>query len=863
MDFSCRKRLFLSIRAILLYLALAGSWCAAVPPASKIPTPSEFLGFEVGADRKLADYNQIVSYFKALAAASKRIEIQNLGPSTLGNDLIQAVISSEENLKNKSKYREIARKLADPRGISESERQELVRQGKVILLISCNIHASEIGSTQMVMEWAHALITAQDKETRQWLEDVILLLIPSLNPDGQLMEVEWYRKYLGTPYEGGRMPWLYHPYVGHDNNRDWVMLTQKESKVVNHSVYFEWFPQVWLDEHQMGYAGPRMFVPPYTNPVADKLHPVLWRVVDHMGTLMSWRLEQQKKSGVIYSYLFDAYWPGGTKNTAWWKNVFGLLTEVASVRLATPIEVEPSELSGGAKGLIDYRQQTNFPNPWPGGVWRLRDIMDYERIASDALLEICSKYREDILRGKLDMSLSAIQSGKSGEYYKIPIHQFDPATAAHLAHLMRENGVAVDFNSGEDAFYIATAQPLGNFILEMLEPQHYPKVRPAPGTNILTPYDVTTWSLPLMMGVKVEKHSLTASEQADLRPIKESDLPQGEMAGKGAPIFAISHSSNNASKLLNRLVKGNATVNLAREPFQSGSMKFPAGTLLVEPAAQLESLMKELHLHAQGLTILPSIPVTPLKNVRVGLYKPWVASMDEGWTRWVLEQYAFDVKNFDNKAAKAGNLKNDYDAILLPDVSRDVIVDGKYKQEEGESRYLPDLPPEYAGGIGKEGVENLKKFVEDGGTLVALASSCELMMSEFNIPVSNVLSKVRAGDFNCPGTLLRIHVDNRHPVTYGMPQEAAAFLDEAMALQTTLPGPEVTRHVLASYPDQAEDILLSGWIQGAEKLERKSAAVALTLGKGKIVLLGFRVQHRAQTEGTFKLLFNALHWAGM
>ncbi len=863
MDFSRRKRAVFLILAMLIYFTFISSWSLAVQPASKIPTPSEFLGFEVGADRKLADYKQIVSYFKALSAVSKRIEIQNLGASTLGNELIQAVISSEENLRNKSKYQDIARKLADPRGISESESQELIRQGKVILLISCNIHASEIGSTQMVMEWAHALITAQDKETKKRLEDVILLVIPSLNPDGQLMEVEWYRKYLGTPFEGGRMPWLYHPYVGHDNNRDWIMLTQKESKVVNHSVYFEWFPQVWLDEHQMGYTGPRMFVPPYTNPVAEKLYPLLWRAVDHMGTMMSWRLEQQKKSGVIYSYLFDAYWPGGTKNTAWWKNIFGLLTEVASVRLATPIEVEPSELSGGSKGLIDYRQQTNFPNPWPGGTWRIRDIMDYERIASDALLETCSKYREDLLRGKLEMSLSAIHSGKPGEYYRIPIHQFDPAASAHLAHLMKENGATVDFNPKEEAFYIATAQPLGNFIVEMLEPQRYPKVRSAPGTNILTPYDVTTWSLPPMMGVKVEKRNLTASEQSALRPIKESDLPLGEIAGKGASLFAISHSSNNASKLLNLLLKNNAKVNLACEPFKSGDLSFPAGTLLIEPTAQLESLLKELRLQAQGLTALPAIPMTPLRNVRVGLYRPWVASTDEGWTRWVLEQYAFDLKNFDNKAAKAGNLKNDFDAILLPDVPRDVIVEGKYKREEGESRYLPELPPEYTGGIGKEGVDSLKKFVEEGGTLVALASSCELLMNEFNIPVSNALSIAREGDFNCPGTLLRIHVDNHHPVTYGMPRDAAAFLDEAMALQTTLPGPEVTRHVLASYPDQAEDILLSGWIQGAEKLERKSAAVALTLGKGKIVLLGFRVQHRAQTEGTFKLLFNALHWAGM
>ena len=547
--FKCLVLLFM----VGLHLTCLATWTFA--ETTKIPTPTEFLGFTVGADRQLADYKQLVSYFKTLAAASKQIEIEDLGPSTMGNPLIQAAISSEENLRNKTRYKEIARKLADPRGTSEKEREELIRQGKVILLISCNIHASEIGSTQMVMEWAHDLITSRDTVTRQFLENVILLIIPSLNPDGQLMEVEWYRKNLGTPYEGGRMPWIYHPYVGHDNNRDWCMLTQKESKVVNHAVYFDWFPQVWLDEHQMGSTGPRMFVPPYTNPVADKLHPLLWREVDHMGTTMSWRLEQQKKSGVVYAYMFDAYWPGGTKNTAWWKNIFGLLTEVASVRLATPITVEAGELAGGGKGLIDYRQQTNFPNPWPGGTWRLRDIMDYERIASDALLETCARFREDILKDKLAMTLAAIHSGNPGEYYQISMKQRDSIGAARLAHLMAENGAAVEYQPEEKSFFIASAQPMASFIKEMLEPQRYPKVHPVSGSAILTPYDVTTWTLPLMMGVTIEKKILSPSEQSSLQPLKESDWPEGGIESQPAPFYAISHNFNNSSRLINELLK--------------------------------------------------------------------------------------------------------------------------------------------------------------------------------------------------------------------------------------------------------------------------------------------------------------------
>ncbi|MDQ5858249.1 MAG: M14 family metallopeptidase, partial [Acidobacteriota bacterium] len=355
-----------------------------------VPSPSDFLKFQVGADHKIADYRQIVSYFRALDAASPRVEVVSLGKTTLGEDMIMAIISSEANVANSKRLREISRRLADPRGLSDADANGLVREGKLILLITCNIHSTEIGASQMAMEWAHALATAEDAETKRRLDNVVLLLVPSLNPDGQMLETEWYRKNLGSRYEGSRMPWLYHHYTGHDNNRDWFMLTQKETRAMSRVMYHDWFPQVFLDEHQMGATGPRIFVPPYADPVDPDIHPLIWREVNLIGATMALRLEQAGKSGVIYGYSYDAYWPGGTKNTGWWKNMAGLLTEVASVRFASPINVPAGERAGGRKGLIDYGAQTNFPNPWKGGLWRLRDIMDYERIASDAILETCA-----------------------------------------------------------------------------------------------------------------------------------------------------------------------------------------------------------------------------------------------------------------------------------------------------------------------------------------------------------------------------------------------------------------------------------------------------------------------------------------
>src|SRR5438874_8158944 len=468
------------------------------------PSPSDFLKMPVGADKTLADYKQISSYFTALAASSPRVRLETLGKTTLGETMIMAVISSEENMKHLDRIKEIARRLSDPRGLSDDEANALIREGKAIVVVTCNIHSTEIASSQMAMEWAYALATANDEETKRRLNNVVLLLVPSLNPDGETMVTDYYRKFVGTKYEGGPLPWLYHHYVGHDNNRDWFMLTQIETKNLNRAVYKEWFPQVWVDEHQMGTDGPRMFIPPFADPLDPTVHPLIWREVNIIGSNMAFRLEQQNKSGLIYGYSFDAYWLGGTRNTGWWKNVTGLLLETASARIATPIDIEPNELRGGTKGLIDYKATINHPNPWKGGVWRMRDIMDYERIASDALLETAADRREDLLRDLMTRARSAIADATPGEAYRVPHDQRDWPTAQQLAALLIEHGVEVRQAANGD-FWIPMAQPYSKFITELLEPQRYPEVRLQPGKEILRPYDVASWTLPMAMGVTVDR----------------------------------------------------------------------------------------------------------------------------------------------------------------------------------------------------------------------------------------------------------------------------------------------------------------------------------------------------------------------
>jgi len=838
--------------------------CTPAPAAP--PSPAAFLGHDVGADRKLADYGQIVRYFEALDRDSERLTLFRLGETTQGRTLVMAAVSSPENLRQTDRYRDVARRLADPRALAPGEAERLAAEGKVILLVTCSIHSSEIGASQMAMEWAWHLVTSDDPKVKRWLDDVILLLIPSLNPDGTDMVVDWYRKNLGTPSEGGRMPWLYHHYAGHDNNRDWFMLNLAETRLVNRVLHHDWFPQVFLDEHQMGAAGPRIFVPPYADPLTPLVHPLQWRFNDLIGTQMALRLEQAGRSGVIYAYSFDAYWPGGTKNTACLKNVVGLLSEVASVRVATPVYVDAGELRGGSKGLPEYKPQMNFPNPWPGGWWRLRDIVDYELVASNSLLETCSSYRAEILRAFHDMGNDAVRRGQSEPPYAyvVPAGQRDPVAAAELVDVLRENGleaerVAAKFETADGRSFPAgsvvflAAQPFRPFLLEMMERQRYLEVREGPDTReILKPYDVTAWTLPLLMGVDWAR--VDVPFQARLERLEATPWPSGGVRGEGRAAFALAATSGRAALAVNHLLARGLGVERALEAFDDAGQRFAAGTFVIAAGAapELEALARDTHLEFARLGALPDVRRAALSAPKLGLYKSFAASADEGWTRFVLDRHEFKYTNLDNAAMKQKGLRARYDVIVLPDLDKSVIVDGKPKRDDGP-QYFDPLPAPYDGGIGKEGVGNLREFVEQGGTLVCLGEASALPLEEFNLPVRDVVDKQKSSDYSLPGTLVNLEVDASQPLGFGMPERCAA----------SVPGANVGRSVVARFPQYADQVVASGWATGTPLLAGRAALVEARLRQGRVVLFGLRPQHRAQTVGTYKLFFNALYLGGM
>ena len=465
-----------------------------------------------------------------------------------------------------------------------------------------------------------------------------------------------------------------------------------------------------------------------------------------------------------------------------------------------------------------------------------------------------------------------MEAGETGAPFGwvISPEQHDPTAAGKLLQLLIEHGVRV-FRAEEPlvvglttypsgTYVIPAAQPYRAFLLTMLRPQRYPEVVPYKGGPIFPPYDVTSWSLPISMGVQVDEID-RAMESSLIRV--EVYSPAIEPLEEAVGGYLISHAADGAYTTMNRLLKESKRVFWLQSDLPPGAA---VGDIWVPPGPihfqDLSDMAQELDLPVRGLEAAPSGDRLRVRPTRVGLYKPWVASMDEGWTRWVLEQYEFPYLNLNNDDIKEGSFKGKADVLLFPDVSPAIIRNGEPDTPESRRWWTP-LPPKYSGGLGPDGEAEIKKWVEKGGTIIGMDASTNYLIEIFQLPVTNILTGVDRDDFSAPGTMLRIEVDTDHPMAYGLRPEEAAYFSNSSAFQTSLPDPRFERRVIARFPDHRDDITVSGYTKGEERLERKAAVVEFEVGKGRVILIGFRPQHRAQTLRTFKLLFNALYLPGL
>jgi Zinc carboxypeptidase len=860
----------------------------------QITTPEKFFGFQLGADNKMARWDKIVEYFSVLEKESGgKMKVNNMGPSTMGNPFLMVVITSPANQAKLEHYRQVNLQISDSRGLTEAQVKGLVAEGKVFCVQSMSLHASEIGGSQMAPELAYDLLARNDEETKRILDNVIFIEVPSFNPDGQVMVTDWYRESLGKPWEGTSTPWLYHKYVGHDNNRDAFMTQQVESKYMAELLFTKWRPESYVDHHHMGSYGARIYLPPYAEPVRPYADPLIWRELSWYGAHMAYKEEEGGESGIFNMGEYSGWGHFGFHWITPFHNIAGMLTESASAKMASPLFIHPEQLQGGVRNMPKYEEETVFPNPWPGGWWRLRDIVDRQKISAWAVLDVSARNRETVLWNAYLKGKRQTERGAAGKPYAyvISANQHDPLTADLMINKLLVQGIeihqttkpfsaatGVDYPAG--SFVISLAQPKMGLIRNLLGRTFFPDnawTRNGDGTPI-RPYDMSTDTMDEFMGVRADP----LDEPVDMTNLKKLTGPV-EPAGKvteGSAGYVIDGRLNHGFKAVNELLAAGASVSRVDQA-QPG---LRAGDFIVAKGAAVAPIAKETGVSFNALNTAPKSGTThEVKKLRIGLRQRYSGgNIDEGWTRWLVEDFKFPYTSLMDKDIKAGNLIDKYDVIVIPDDSTAMIAGAGVAAPAaaggggrggrgggaapaaapaggrggGEFGGATNYPPEYRAGIGAEGVAALKEFVNKGGTLVALGGASDFAIEQFSLGLRNSLSGLSTKDFWCPGSTLRLQIDNTQPAAYGMPGRAfGVFLQGNMAFDLSNTANE-NYHVIARYADR--EILQSGWLVGEQNLSKKAAMVTAGVGKGHVIVVGFRTQHRAQTYGTFKLLFNAL-----
>ncbi len=843
--------------------------------SKKIMTPEEYFGFKPGTDRMLLDYEQLIGYLKKIEKQTDRLKLIKIGETPLGKEMFIAFISSPENIKNLYALKKINKELALNPDLTITERKTYIKNGRVFVLGTLSMHSGEVGPSQAAPLIAYELITSESPRILNLLDKVVYAMVPCHNPDGMDMVVKHYRKYKGTKYEGASMPGVYHKYVGHDNNRDFVSLTQKDTKAIARISNKDWFPQVMVEKHQMGSTTARYFVPPFHDPIAENIDAGIWDWIGVFGSSLMKDMTRDGCAGVSQHYLFDDYWPGSTETTLW-KNIISMLTECASAKYATSVFVEPTELNAHGKGLSEYKKSVNMPLPWKGGWWRLSDIVKYEISSTFSILNTAALHKNEILKFRNYMCKREVRLGKTTPpyYYILPKKQHDEGEFAALVNLLDEHGVSVYklnkkilynntvYNKGD--IVIPLAQPFRAFIKEVMEKQHYPVRHYTPNGKIIKPYDITSWSLPLHRGVKsfeIEKRIPSLESSIDLVKfpfVLKNKIPDNYN-------FALFSVNNNesykaaflAKKLGLKVLRLNKNLKYDNRCFKKGSFIIKGdiwkiiGKLTVAPVF-VEGKIK----YSADKFIIP----------RIALVETFFHDMDAGWTRFIFDTYFIPYKVIHPRDFSKTDFEKNFDIVIFPDANSQVIMSGKYGKEG--HYYIPSYPPEYTKGIGKKGLSKIVKFINDGGTVISWGQSTKLFLStlsfkygkdkteQFNLPVSDISSGLRNRGLYCPGSLVNIKLLENHPLTLGMEKEIGVFFRGRPVFATRVPSFDMDRRVIGYFPQR--NILKSGYCENCNLLENHSILVWLKKNRGQLIMLGFNPQFRASTPVSYKLIFNSI-----
>lgn len=828
--------------------------CLTLPGfvSAQVPDPGEFFRVRPGTNGVLITWDRLLDYYRAVADVSPRVEFNLVGEATEGSPFVMLMISSEENIRRAEEYRQIQLKLSDPRRWrSEEEKARLIDEGRVFVMHNCAIHATEVGTHQAPPLLLFELATSNEPEILDILENAFVLMVPSHNPDGTVKVTEWWNAHEGKPWRT-RLPYLYQKYTGHDNNRDWYTFFQKESQLTL-KVHNAWHPQVIIDQHQQGSGGSRIFVPPYEDPVEPNVDPVLISWLGGVGPFVSAYFNARGLTGVEWGVRYDAWTPARAYHH--YKGGIRVLTEVASGDWANPVTIPPERLSERYSTM-----HTNFPSPWPGGEWSFEDIVNYSYLSAKAIILFAANNRRQLLEGFASYHERSLSYDGSPRAFILPGNQPNLYETGELLDILKRAQVEIqvardDFTAQghtypAGSYLIDIRQPYGRFAKAVLEQQEYPDLRLYEGGPPDSPYDVTAHTLPLLLGVYAIS---TDSWEGGRFTSITSTRPEGKLERGSGPWLALTCANTGSVIASNRLRSMNIPVYWACRSFHSGTL-FPAGTVLVRNNGSdrraLEEMVSELSLIAVPVDPLPALEesdLIPLGKGRVGMIQSWFASMEAGWTEWILEHYECNYTIIRPKDLADGRILRELDAIIVPGESKHNVLEGWASGE---------MPAQYTGGAGEAGLRNMREFVNNGGAVIAWGSGRDWVAGAFDIQVTNGLQGLSSQEFSIPGSILLGQFDISLPVNYGLKEEDALWFRR----DTSLLFADPATVILARY--SSHDLLMSGYVLGGDYLRDHVAAGAVVRGDGAIILFGFTPQYRAQSRNTMKMIFNTILGAG-
>lgn len=905
-------------RTALLLAVLCAAQAVAIAQ-NRITTPKEEFGFNFGDDYQLANYRQLSAYWRKLARASNRIVVRSIGQTAEGREQLMCIVTAPENQRKLARYQEISQRLARAEGLRDEAARALAREGKTVVWIDGGLHATETLGAQQLGEMIYQMVSHNDAETLRILNDVIILFVHA-NPDGNDLVADWYMR---NPKPEDRtlsgLPRLYQKYIGHDNNRDSFASTQPETENMNRVLYREWFPQILYNHHQSGPAGTVLWSPPMRDPFNYNQDPLVVLGISALGNAMHTRLAAEGKPGATMKTggSYDGWWNGGLRSTAAFHNIIALLTE--TIGSPTPMRI-PLVM----QRQLPF---SDLAYPIAPQSWHFRQSIEYSLTCNRAVLDYAARMRENLLFNIYRMGKNSIERGSRDSWtaspkrlaalsakiarenggemrglspareqaywaelrtpvlrdprgYIIPANQADFPTAVKFINALLENGITVHRATHEfqvqgktypaGSFVVLAAQPFRPHVLDMFEPQDHPDVFAYPGAAPTPPYDNAGWTLALQMGIEFDR--VLEGFTGPFEKISDWNVkpPPGRVQTvNGAQGYLASRQVNNAFIALNRLLGTGAEAYWLQSPLNANGKSYAAGTLYLNAHSvtpvKLEKLAAELGLNFEATTTAPGADALKLKPARVGLWDRYGGSMPAGWTRWILEQFEFPFERVFAPALDAGELKGRFDALIFVDGAIPAL--GERAARGGDDAAIPNLPAEYAGQPGRVTAEKtlpqLKRFIEAGGTIIAIGDSAANLAAHLGLPIQNHLAEkgvpLPRTKFYSPGSLHTARVTTSHPIGQGLNEQTIFFFDNSPVFKLG-PGTEAQGlRSLAWYDSKTP--LRSGWAWGQELLGNGVVAVEAKVGAGQVLLFGPEILQRAQPHGSFKFLFNSIYYS--